>query len=453
MELNGASLIAFIFAMGLLVGWHEYGHYLAARLCGVKVVKFALGFGRPIFARKWGKDGTEWSLRWIPLGGFAMMLNEDDPNCQPIDPKDLPRAFNRQPLWKRSIIVAAGPLSNLLLAIILFAVVGMMGMKEPTPVLGKPTQHTIAAQVGTQAGDRIVNVDGQPVISWREAAQELQDGWLNQDAVKIVVLRQGKELTLSVPRPAGKIEAGTFNKVGFESQAKAVFLKEVAANSPAAKAGLLVNDELIAVDGQVLPLSRMTASPLMQQLFKKALQEQRPAVITVLRKGVKVDVKVTPRLDVNSGLILLGVMLEYDQEFVERKYTNPLQALDYGFRETLAGSKKTLGYVWGLVTAEVSLKTVGGMVTMAEISGKTVRAGANYFLHFLAWWSISLAIFNLLPIPFLDGGHLMYYGVEFLLRRKPSERFMLWSYRLGGFALLALMLLAHTNDAIRLLFN
>ena len=445
------TLLAFAFALGVLITIHEYGHYRVAVACGVKVLRFSIGFGKPLLRWTRGADKTEFTLASIPLGGYVKMLDEREGE---VAASELPRAFNRQRLSKRAAIVAAGPAANLVLAVVLFAVVALVGVREPVAILGAPPAQSAAAVAGVQGGERVVAVaqDGaqEPVQSWTGLRWTLLNAAMNGDRIALVVESPAggpqRDIPLDFSNSMRAAEnAGFLSHYGLHLQSPPAEIQEVVAGGPAQLSGLRAGDRITAVDGK--PIA--TADALMSAIQKSdgealSLQVRREGQTFQARlqpKSVEVEGKPVWRIEAMLGGAVPMVKIE----------RNPLQALQDGVQRTWDLSVLTLKTLGRMVIGQASLQNLSGPVTIADYAGKSAELGWVAYVSFLAVVSVSLGVLNLLPLPVLDGGHLLYYAYEGLTRRSVSQR---WQERLqqGGLAVIAMMMaIALYNDLARLL--
>ncbi|MGC8806287.1 MAG: RIP metalloprotease RseP [Thiomonas sp.] len=445
------TLLAFAFALGVLITIHEYGHYRVAVASGVKVLRFSIGFGKPLLRWTQGADKTEFVLAAIPLGGYVRMLDEREGE---VAEAELPRAFNRQSLSRRAAIVAAGPAANLLLAVALFAVVAMVGVREPVAILGAPPAQSPAALAGVQGGERVTAIaqagTTQEVKSWTDLRWKLLNAAMNGDRLDLIVQSPAQTLQRQIPldfsASSGAAEsAGFLTSFGLHLQSPPAEIREVVAGGPAQRSGLRAGDRITAVDGK----PTTTADALMraiQQSGGKVLQLQ-------VRRG---DAVFSAQLQPTSVLVggkrvwRIEALLGGDIPTVKVE-RNPLQALQNGAQRTWDLSVLTLKTLGRMVIGQASLQNLSGPVTIADYAGKSAELGWMAYLSFLAVVSVSLGVLNLLPLPVLDGGHLLYYAYEGLTRRSVSQR---WQERLqqGGLAVIATMMaIALYNDLTRLL--
>ncbi len=451
------TLIAFFVALGSLVVVHELGHYLVARWCGVKVLRFSVGMGRVIWSRRFGRDQTEWALSILPLGGYVKMLDVREQPLEDIPEADLKREFTRQSVWRRIAIVAAGPVANFLLAIVLFAGLYMHGVPEPVPVLRAAAEQSAAYQGGLRAGDRITAINGAPVQVWSEVRWKLMQLVLEKADARVDVERpnpngSGKLLNSVTLRLAGidsnELEGDFLGKLGLALARPPAVLGKIM-EGPAKVAGLQSGDRITAID----------AVPVQDGLaFVEKVRESagKPLLLEGVRGGNRFEVRVTPEAVEEGdsgkriGRIKVEVPLAPEMATVS---DGPLTALAKGAQRTWDTSAMTVKMIGKMIVGQVSLKNITGPITIADYAGQTARVGLVSYLSFLAFISISLGVMNLLPIPVLDGGHLLYYALEILTGRPVSERFGEIAQRAGLGLLMALMLVAAFNDIVRLMFQ
>lgn len=451
------TLIAFFVALGSLVVVHELGHYLVARWCGVKVLRFSVGMGRVIWSRRFGRDQTEWALSVLPLGGYVKMLDAREQPLEDIPEADLKREFTRQSVWRRIAIVAAGPIANFLLAIVLFAGLYMHGVPEPVPVLRAAAEQTAAYQAGLRAGDRITAINGAPVQVWSEVRWKLMQLVLEKADARIDVERpnpngSGKLLNTVTLRLGGidsnELEGDFLAKLGLSLARPPAVLGKIM-DGPAKTAGLQSGDRITAIDG--VPVQDGLA-------FVEKVRESagKPLLLQAVRGSTPLEVRVTPDTVEEGeggkriGRIKVEVPLAPEMATVS---DDPLTAVAKGAQRTWDTSVMTIKMIGKMIVGQVSLKNITGPITIADYAGQTARVGLVSYLSFLAFISISLGVMNLLPIPVLDGGHLLYYALEILTGRPVSERFGEIAQRAGLGLLMALMLVAAFNDIVRLMFQ
>ncbi len=451
------EIAAFAVAIGVLVVVHEYGHFSVARLCGVKVLRFSIGFGSPLVRWVGKKSGTEWTISALPLGGYVKMLDERDPGPG-IDEKDLPFAFNRQSVVKRIAIVLAGPLANFVLAIALFAVVFASGVVEPTATLATPPAGTVAARAGFEGGETILSIgdehgaDIEPVRSWSDLRWKLLDAAFDHRRV-VMRAHDGHgiydfQVDLSKV-PERDVDDDFMSKLGFD-EGGTLSVAAVEPGSAAARAGLATGDVLRGIDGRRVDGAQAFIA------YVKA-HAGRPIVLQVERGGAAkapIAVTITPeaRRDPDTGLAIgrIGAALATKVSTVDVRY-GPLESVVRGARRTWEIGVYSLRMFGRMLTGEASIKNLSGPVTIADYAGKSARLGWEPFLSFLSLVSISLGVLNLLPIPVLDGGHLLYYLVEAATGKAVSERWQLVLQRAGLVCIVALSAIALFNDLARLI--
>ena len=450
------SVLWFIVALGLLVSFHEYGHFWVARRLGVKVLRYSIGFGRPLW-RRLGADGTEYVVAAIPLGGYVKMLDEREGDV----PRDqLDRAFNRKPLGVRTAIVAAGPIFNLIFAVAAFWLMFVVGREEIRPVFAEPT--AIAAAAGMEAGDEIVAVDGRVTETLTEANLELLGYALDRQPVSITVADERgnrRDLTLAMDRLGeGFREERMLDYLGlslWQPRIDAV-LGTVEPDTPAARAGLQPGDQILAIDGRAVEQWR-DLSTVIQAAAEAAPGQPLPVLIE--RDGQERTVPVTPQRRAPDQPFQLGVRPQVSEEQAraarERLFTvlrhGPLEAAGQAFSETAKMTGWTLGLLRRMLTGSASLRNLSGPIAIAQYANESASLGLAQFLFFLGTLSLSLAILNFLPIPLLDGGHLLYYFIEWIKGSPVSERSQIIGQYVGLTALAALISLTFYNDILRVL--
>lgn len=446
------TLLAFVFTLAVLIVVHEYGHYIVARWCGVKVLTFSLGFGRPLYTRT-GKTGTEFVIAAFPLGGYVKMLDERE---APVAEAELDRAYNRQNVWKRSAIVIAGPLANLLLAIVLYWALFMSGVTDMKPVLGDVAAGSPAAHASIKAGETVTRIGGKKITGWQELHWELLQHALKGDVVEIEARSGSNEIHLHrLDMKLLKMEdfdEDVLEKIGFTPARPAMSARvgEVLPDSVASRAGLQVGDLILAANG--VPVTGWEA--FVQVVRSSA---NKPLALELERNGKTARLKLTPSATVEAGHPVgrIGAGYRMSEEelkafLVEVKYP-PIKALQRAVTKTWDTAIISLKMLGSMLTGAVSLKGVSGPVTIANLAGQTAHLGLKAFIGFLALISVSLGVLNLLPVPVLDGGHLMYHIVELIRGAPLSERAMELGQRVGLMMLGLLMAIALYNDINRLI--
>ena len=442
--------------LGLLITFHEFGHFWVARKLGVRVLRFSVGFGPPLWSRR-GADGTEYAVAAFPLGGYVKMLDERE---GPVAADQLDEAFNRKPVGSRIAIVAAGPVFNLVFAVLAFWLMFLVGIPETRPVIGATSG--LAAEAGIEAGDAIVAVDGENTRSWSHAILELIAHALDREAVAVTVEnadgeQSGHTLDLTRLEP-GFSEENTLEAIGIEPwrlQVPAV-VGTVSADSPAEAAGIRPGDRIVSIAGE-----EVTGWSWIGHLVQTHGRENEALALTVDRGGVQTELEVRPRKDSTgwfSSRLILGVTnVEISAEQraeLERAAImlrlGPAEGLVAAFRETWRLTGSTLGLLGRMITGKASVKNLSGPISIAQFANSSASAGLSHFLFFLGAISLSLGILNLLPIPVLDGGHLLYYLIELVKGSPVSEQVQVAGQYFGLIALAGLMSLAFVNDILRL---
>ncbi len=438
------TILAFIVALGIIITFHEYGHYWAARRCGVKVLRFSVGFGKPLVKRV-DRSGTEWVLAGIPLGGYVKMQDDPEPGASE---RERQQAFSQQPVRNRFFIVSAGPIANFILAAVLYAALNLMGTEEPAPILAQPAASSPAANAGVAEGDRIKAVNGEAVASWNQARWQMLDDMVHGGEVTLTVDRFGQQRDLLVQLPAASSEPenDALALAGLQLQPGKTVITSVQPDSAGQRAGLQAGDVVLSIDGQPVRDTR----ELIQTVQANA---ERSLSLIVERQGAPLTVSVLPAaVQDQDGAVIgrIGVGLTNEVPMVKLEH-GLLQSAWQGVARTFETAWFSLKMLGSMVTGAVSWKNISGPVTIADYAGQTAQIGLTAYLGFLALVSVSIGVLNLLPIPMLDGGHLMYYTLE-IVRGKPTpESWMAVGQRVGVVMLAGLMTLAIFNDFTRLL--
>ncbi|PFG55579.1 regulator of sigma E protease [Vibrio sp. ES.051] len=446
------NLISFIVALGILVAVHEFGHFWVARRCGVKVEKFSIGFGKSIWS-KVGKDGTEYSISMIPLGGYVKMV---DSRVDEVPEHEMHLAFDQKPLWKRTSIVAAGPIFNFLFAIFAYWLVFLIGVPAVKPVIGDVTPNSIVAEAGIESGMELKAIAGIKTPDWESVNMGLISH-IGDDSMTVTltsVNEVGSEVTRTLNLRNWKFEPETesaMQSLGFAPYTPEVYrvIEQVTQDGAAEKAGVLPGDEIVAIDGQ-------TVTHWKQVVEAVRSKPNTPMDLTVLRQGYQQTLTLTPdsRELANKQVVGFAGIAPEVAEWPE-SYRFELQ---FGVFESIGKAIDKTGQVIGLtasmlkklVVGDVGLNNLSGPISIAKGAGATADYGLVYFLGFLALISVNLGIINLVPLPMLDGGHLLFFAIEAIIRRPVPEKVQEMGFRIGGAIIFSLMALALFNDFTRL---
>lgn len=465
------TLLAFIVTIGILVTIHEYGHFQVARWCGVKVLRFSIGFGNPLWQKTLGEDQTEFILAAIPLGGFVKMLDENELKAELADESehekqlakidyseaDLKRAFNRQSVWKRIAIVLAGPLANLLLAIFLYWLLFMTGVTATKPMIGEVVQNSLAAEASLISGEMIQKIDGKEVKSWQEARWQLLEKSLETKSVKIETINHHNELlqhTLSFEDIEADAEIDILKKIGIKELRPKIpaVIGEILTDSAAQRAGLMTDDKILSIDKVAVEDWEQVVN-----LIKNSPNKE--IKLKIERQGETLQIEATPDAVKENQQIIgrMGAAVKINKEalnayLIELNYS-PLESLKNAIFKTWDTSLFSLKMLGKMVMGEISLSSISGPVTIATYAGESANLGLKTFLGFLALVSISIGVLNLLPIPVLDGGHLMYYMAEIIKGSPVSEEVLLIGQKIGFIVLGLMMSIAIFNDLNRLIIT
>jgi regulator of sigma E protease len=451
------TLFAFILTLGILVTVHEYGHFQVARWCGVKVLKFSVGFGKPIWSKKIGRDQTEFIIAAIPLGGYVKMLGEEQfPDAENPAGQDMSRAFNRQSVTKRMAIVLAGPFANLLLAVILYWALFMTGTVGIKPFIGNVPENTPAAASQIRSGDMIQKVNGKDVATWQDVRWQLLNESLKSSSVEIQVVDSRQQIhshqITTVDLNDDDTNIDILQKLGLTVYQPKVAARigQIVENSPADAAGLEIGDLVLAINDKevgdweaLVHEVRLHPSKKLEMLIQRDSKEHR---LNITPDAAKENGKTIGRI----GAGFKAEQAQLDQYFVTQHYT-PADALAKSVKKTWETAVFSLKMLGNMLIGNVSWKGMSGPVTIASYAGQSANMGTKVFIGFLALVSISIGILNLLTITILDGGHFMYYMVEFFTGKRVSEAAISIGQRVGFFILGWMMVLALYNDMNRLI--
>ncbi|MCP1443686.1 regulator of sigma E protease [Pseudomonas sp. GGS8] len=444
-------IVGTLVALGVLVTFHEFGHFWVARRCGVKVLRFSVGFGMPLL--RWhDSKGTEFVVAAIPLGGYVKMLDEREGEV-PADQLD--HAFNRKSVRQRVAIVAAGPIANFLLAMVFFWVLAMLGSEQVRPVIGAVESGSIASKAGLSPGQEIIAIDGEPTSGWAAVNLQLVRRLGESGSLQLLVREQGS--TVDSPRELAldkwlksADEPDPIRSLGIRPWRPALppVLAEFDPKGPAKAAGLKAGDRLLALDGKAL-------DDWQQVVDIVRMHPDTKIMLRVERDGAQIDVPVTlaarGESKAPSGYLGAGVKaVDWPPEMIREVSYGPVAAIGEGARRTWTMSVLTLDSLKKMLFGELSVKNLSGPITIAKVAGASAQSGVADFLNFLAYLSISLGVLNLLPIPVLDGGHLLFYLIEWARGRPLSDRVQGWGIQIGISLVVGVMLLALVNDLGRL---
>ena len=447
------TIVAFVVALGVLILFHELGHYFVARLFGVKVLRFSIGFGRAVWRFRRGRDRTEWVIAALPLGGYVKMLDEHE---GPVAPEEAHRAFNRQGVWRRIAIVAAGPVANFLLAIAFYWLLFVGGVQEAKPIVGAPEPGTAAAAAGLARGETILKINDEPMASWQQVRWRLLQLAVEKQSARLEVVDARQRLA------SHTLDLSAFDLEGFESDPLSRLglrldrpdvppvVGKLVTGGIADQGGMRVGDRIVSIDGEEM------------RVWEDVVRAVRRRPTELVRFGIergreRVDLSLRPDTFQENGRNIgrIGAAPKIDPESMKNLVTlvryAPVAAFGMALERTWETSAFSLKMLGKMVIGHVSWKNLSGPVTIADYAGQSAQLGIGAYVAFLALISISLGVLNLLPIPLLDGGHLLYYVVEIFKGSPVSERMMELGQRVGLTVLLFLMAFAIYNDFNRLL--
>jgi regulator of sigma E protease len=449
------TFFGFVVAISVLVAVHEFGHYWVARRLGFKVVRFSIGFGKPIWKRVAGADRTEYVVASIPLGGYVKLLDERE---GPVPMDELPRSFTRRPVWQRLLVLVAGPIFNFLFAIVAYWILFMSGVPETRPIVGEVVMGSPAAQAGLRPGDELISIDDHRTKDSQAALFALLQGVVgdgrfdmrvrskNGDEHQIVIHIASEKERHRLTEPGILMEGLGFD---FDRGPAEILVQNVLAKSPAEKAGLEAGDHITAIDG----VHPKDGTAFISHVAQRAGQR---VVLDVDRDGRKLRIPVDVRTERSNGAVTGKIGAEIATNPVHKApmvRLGPVNAIGRAASETWDMSYLTVNLLYNMVAGRVSVKNISGPLNIATFAGATARAGVRQFLGFLAIVSISLGILNLLPIPILDGGQMVFQAIEGVKGSPLSERAQVFGQQIGIALLLLLMSLAFYNDISARLLN
>ncbi|ESS71412.1 membrane-associated zinc metalloprotease [Methyloglobulus morosus KoM1] len=446
------TLFFFVVAIGILISFHEFGHFWVARKTGVKVLRFSVGFGKVLWSRQKNPDDTEYVLSAIPLGGYVKMVDEREGE---VKPEDLPFAFNRQPLWVRTAIVVAGPAFNIMLAIALFWSVLVLGETGLRPILGEVKQGTLAATAGFVEGEEIISVGDKPSKTWTEAMSMIIASAMDGEPIIKVKTKnladEQNDRMLKFTESDVQDSEKLYDRLGFKPWSPKLqpIINEVLPNGAALAAGLKKDDLIISADGKAI-------ADWMQWVDYVKKRPDITINLTIDRQGMRLTLPITPKSEQvgegTEGKIGASVLMpEGLMKSMTAEYSlPPLEAIPVAFKTTYDYSIMTLKMMGKMLVGKASVKNLSGPISIAQIAGQSASMGMVHFIKFMALVSVSLGILNLLPIPVLDGGHLLFFGVEAIKGSPVPEKAQLFFQQIGMALLLLLMATAMVVDVQRL---
>lgn len=441
------SLWWMIVTLGLLVTFHEFGHFVVARRCGVKVLKFSIGFGRALWSHT-ARSGTEYVIAMIPLGGYVKMLDAREGE---VAAALRDQEFTGKPLWKRTVIVLAGPAFNVIFAIAALWLMFMVGRPDTLPIVAGPAPQTLAASAGFRGGDLIQRINDQDVATWGDALDMLGSDSLSRQPVSIRVRgSKGDERTLILALnrlPLDVNVAKAFDTIGLKPPPPPPIAGTVAQDDPAGRAGMLHGDRILAINGHAV-----SNFEDISKLIKAQVKQSPRLQFQIERNGRKLELPVTATWanpgDGGGARWLVGIGPPSPPTMIQRY--GPVKAFGKSLTSTWQTTSTTLSMLGKMLIGHASTKNISSVITIAQAANVSAQMGLGWFLSFLALVSLSLGILNLLPIPILDGGHLLYYLIEWIKGSPLSERAMMTGQYVGMALLVGLMGLAFYNDILRL---
>ncbi len=448
------SILAFIVALGVLITFHEFGHYWVARRCDVKILKFSVGFGRAIYKKQFGKDNTEFIIAALPLGGYVKMLDEREGD---VKEEELPRAFNYKPLWQRFAIVSAGPIFNFVFAIFAYWIIFVVGVNGLKPFIGNVEPSSISSQSGLATGQEILSINEVKTPTWSAVLDKLVNHTVNGDVINIDVIdsddiQKKIEIDLSRISIDEMAEGKLLDALGLSvvELKLAAIIGEVLPDGVAEKSGLLQYDEILSVNKEV-----MTSWGEWVEIIRK--NPDKVLEVEVLRGDAIIMIEMIPERIRSDNEIIgrIGAAAFRPDDLFDSYFTKEIYSLPYAFvkalKKTWEMSVLTLRVLGKMIIGEASVKNLSGPISIAKYAGQSADIGLVAFFSFMAIVSVSLGVLNLLPVPLLDGGHLMFYLVELVIGKPVSETAQILGQQVGLVLLLGLMSIAIFNDIARLI--
>lgn len=449
------TVIFTLIALGVLVTIHEFGHFWVARRCGVKVLRFSIGFGTP-FARWKDRQGTEFVLAVLPLGGYVKMVDEREGN---VDAEDLPYAFNRKSVWQRMAIVAAGPIANFLLAVLFYWLVFLGGVQGVAPIVDAVKPGSVADRAGLEEGQEIIAVDGELTPTLQALGEQLVLRLGESGTIAFSVRYPESSLTYDLEAELNgwqvdEADPDPIGDIGIELYTPTIepVADQIMPDQPAADAGLVSGDRILSMDG--IPVATWR-----EWVDYVRARPGEDIVVEVVRVGIddnRFETTITPKSMTQEDGSIIGqvgmsvVIPEWPESYLRTMEYSVFGALMQGLHQTKKTTVMVLDSIRKMLTGLISPKHLSGPITIAKVAGASAQYGVSAYLGFLALLSVSLGVLNLLPIPVLDGGHLMYYLVEAVKGSPVSEKVQMAGYRLGLFLVVGLMVIALYNDVMRL---
>ena len=445
------TIFYFFVALGLVVTIHEFGHFWVARRCGVKVERFSIGFGKALLTWR-DKHNTEFVFALLPLGGYVKMVDEREGN---VDPADLPHSFNRKTVWQRMAVVVAGPVANFLLAIAFFAIIFSGGERGLAPVVGEVEEGSVASLSGFELGMEILAVNGVATNTWTSVSRQLLDFIGTTGDIPFTVRYQDSNLKYDLNLPVDRWLRDDDQPVPLRDlgvsppfELSSLSLASVFEDGAGYAAGLQKDDQLLSIDGQPI-----TSINRFVERISRSIDQA--VVLQVQRGSEQLSVEVLPQVVNRGGQSVgqLGVQLasrgQYPPELIRTTQYSPAGALARGVKETFDTSVFIVKSIGKLLVGDLSAKNLSGPITIAQVAGDSGKSGVDNFIRFVAMFSIMLGVMNLLPVPVLDGGHLMYYVIEVIKGSPVSDRIQIMGYKVGLALVMSLMVVATYNDIAR----